>query len=377
MSKQLKQMYEAVVRGDVRAVKDLLRTEPELLHAGPSHGSWLYWAAGHDSVAMVEFLVEAGIDVNAEEVYGGRPLDAAAMSGCAAVASWLLDHGAKMRPTAPQEGGTLIGAVNSGSLELVRLLLDHGADINSAHGSPPRNALSHALDFGHADIAELLRARGATLPVQPAALQPTTRDEIIQHVSANVGPVNPVGWTEIVPGEVAVWIHVVPPAAGIRDYSTLFTSGMSDRPMTVPPGEEEYRYAELMIYLPGHWPLTREALSDHQYSWPIEWLRRLAHRPHEERTWIGPGYGIAPTGDPPQPITAGLSFDSFLLVSEHSPRGQTRLRDGRLIWFYTMLPLYPSERVLGQTRGIPDLIERLQEHEITRVVAHERPKVVP
>lgn len=359
-------MWEAVTTGDVPAVREILCEHPELLHARwDGWSTWLSLAAGYDNVSMVEFLVEAGLEVNVRDLGGDNALGAAARRGCASVARWLIERGATFRPTTPKAGGTLIGAVNSSSLELVRMLIERGADVNAAYaadGSPPRNALSHALFYGHDEITDLLRAHGATLPEQPPIDVATTRDEIIKHFETHWGPVNKTGFAEVVPGEVAVWVHVVPPGR-FGNAITLFTTGMSDRPLTVPDGWEEHRYAELLIHLPRDWPLTPEALSERRNSWPIEWLRRAAHHMHEHRTWIGPGYGVLVNGDPPAPLAPDVPFDSLLLLGEGTEFGHLHTRDGRVICFYTVFPIYPEERVLERDQGVRPLLERLRGYE--------------
>jgi hypothetical protein len=76
-------------------------------------------------------------------------------------------------------------------------------------------------------------------------------NHIEQHV---VGPVHMVFHELGSPG-VHVDVHHVAPSAGLP-YNVLVTSGMSDKPMTVPDGAEEFRFAELFLVLPADWPLT-------------------------------------------------------------------------------------------------------------------------
>jgi hypothetical protein len=363
-------MYSAVSSGDIAAVQEILRTNPEILSNPAIGASWLNLAARRDNVAMVEFLVRAGLDVNAtKEGDSTSPLVDAASTGCVQVARWLLDHGATIKPACPGEGGrTLIGAVNSGSLEMVRLLLERGADVNACYGSPPQNALSHALAYGHKEIAELLRAHGATLPDPgPPAGPAELRQDILRHVEYYLGAVQPLALTEILPGTVAVSIHVVSPTPE-RRWLTLFTTGMSDRTMTVPAGSEEYRYAELLLRLPGSWPLTTEALQKPENSWPVEWLRRIGHYPHDNQTWLAGAYAVISNGEPPAPLAPNTRLTSFLLLAEPSDAGQIRCRDGKVIQFYSVFPLYTEERDLVLTDGPAKLLALFQKSGISMVV---------
>jgi hypothetical protein len=74
-------------------------------------------------------------------------------------------------------------------------------------------------------------------------------------------------WHELASDLVHIDVHVTPPSPGRPRY-TLVTSGMSDRPMSVPPGIDS-RYAELMTALPADWPLTAEAFRDEATYWPV------------------------------------------------------------------------------------------------------------
>lgn len=67
---------------------------------------------------------------------------------------------------------------------------------------------------------------------------------------------------------------------------TLFTSGMSERPMNVPDGESLYAFAELFIQLPKDWKY--QDLQNPQWNWPILWLRAsLVFPTTEKHGWEG------------------------------------------------------------------------------------------
>lgn len=370
-------IFEAIEVGNVNEVRQLLRAHPDLLNFYfIGGGTWLHQAASHDNVAMVQMLIEAGIGVNAPRKDDPEnPLDQAACSGCVKVARWLLDHGAKMDNGGGMRGTTLIGAVNSGSLEMVKLLVERGADVNVTYDKPPKNALSHALMYGYEDIAKLLRAHGAVEPQSETAKKPTdSRDKILHHVTKHIGPVQDLKLAEIVPGVVSVAVHVVPPSKR-REHITLFTTGMSDRSMTVPKGEKEYCYAELLIQLPHDWPLTLQAFKDPKNFWPIEWLRRIAHYPHENDTWLGSSHAIIANGEPPERFAPNTGFTCMLLLTEDSQFGCLKLDKHKIINFYTMIPLYTEERNLELEKGTPYLLHLFQKHNISTVVNVDRKNV--
>src|SRR5262245_45453724 len=117
------------------------------------------------------------------------------------------------------------------------------------------------------------------------AIGDTENIELISdHIGRHYGKIAVV-WHEIISDLVHVDVHWVQPTAE-RPYHTLVTSGMSDRPMTVPAGAEEHRYAELMLSLPADWPLSSEAFQDDSNYWPVRLLKMLARFPHEYDTWM-------------------------------------------------------------------------------------------
>jgi hypothetical protein len=85
-------------------------------------------------------------------------------------------------------------------------------------------------------------------------------ERISDHIEKYIG-VPSVVLHEKISDLVHVDVHVVPPG-GERDFYTLITSGMSDRPMKAPPQFVALRFAEIMVCLPPHWPLSSEAFKD-------------------------------------------------------------------------------------------------------------------
>lgn len=357
--------YDAIENGDIAVLQAILEEHPPFLHQRVGRNSWIELAGRYGSIPVIEFLINAGLEPT-------PALGDAVRYDRVDVARWLLDRGAQIVPPSAEWGGPLLVAVATGSLEMVQLLLERGADPNASWGSPPLSALGDALVRGRTEIAEVLLAHGAT-PTASAPESPVTPcEEIVRHVAARIGPVEPLSIQEIVPGEVAVSIHLVPPAPG-HGYLLLFTTGMSDLPLTVPAGREEDRYAELVLLLPGDWKVNLDSLADPRTGWTIEWLRRAAHFFHEQRTWIGPGYGIMVNGNPPQPIAEHLPFDSLLLFHPRTDTAQLRLADGRMIRFYTVYPLHPDERLLETHQGPAALLERLAPQASFPIIDVHRP----
>ena len=83
-----------------------------------------------------------------------------------------------------------------------------------------------------------------TKPFEPTSGDGDHIETISNHIEEHVGPVSQV-LHELVSDLVHVDIHQVSPTKS-RPYHTLITSGMSDRPMTLPEGvDDEWQFAEL------------------------------------------------------------------------------------------------------------------------------------
>lgn len=98
-----------------------------------------------------------------------------------------------------------------------------------------------------------------------------------------------------------------------RNYHTIITSGMGLLPANVSEDDKEWKYTELMMYLPSTWPVSKENVSEFNKYWPFGWLRKLGKFPNERGTWFCYGDTI-PNGDPSEPIAQNNKFSCMLLL---------------------------------------------------------------
>lgn len=84
-----------------------------------------------------------------------------------------------------------------------------------------------------------------------------SNEKICNHIEKYIGVIDNV-FKEIISGVLSIDILILDPTPE-RNFYTLITSGMSELPMTVPEGAEEYQYAEIMIclLLPGSCRMRR------------------------------------------------------------------------------------------------------------------------
>ena len=193
-----------------------------------------------------------------------------------------------------------------------------------------------------------------------------SHDDIIQHMERHFGSVQEESLIEIVP-TLGVAINVIRPKAENK-WVMLFTTGMSDRPQSVPRGQDEYRYTELVIRLPADWSMDDKALRNPSNFWPFEWLRRIAAYPHDNDTWLGGPYTIIATDDPPVPLAPNTKLSCLMLLREQGEKGTVQCQDGRAIALYSIIPLYTEERDLELASGVRELLTRFQSRGISTVV---------
>lgn len=203
-------------------------------------------------------------------------------------------------------------------------------------------------------------------------------DAITEHIEKYIGKVDFV-YHEIISPLVHIDIHLVNPTPE-RNYYTLITSGMSDKPMNVPTKEHKpWEYGELMLCLPSNWKLDEESFKDEDNYWPIRMLKFIARFPHEYKTWISYGHTI-PNGNPPAPFTDNVSYSGVLVdlpvtvANVNFPIIQ--LNDNKKINIYCLIPLFENEMDFKLKHGTDALIALFDENGVTELINLDRKSVV-
>ena len=210
--------------------------------------------------------------------------------------------------------------------------------------------------------------------------EPVTGDSeaieaITAHIETHFGPIDRV-LHELVSDLVHIDIHHIAPRPG-RLYHTLVTSGMSDRPMTVPPGAEKFRYAEVLLYLPHTWKLSEAAFHDEANYWPVRLLKTLARFPHEYQTWLGLGHTL-PNSNPMEPYAANTKLCCALLVPSDMAGdefSELTVSPEKTILFYNVWPLYAEEMNFKLKNGLEAMGERFEKNKITEIIDPQRKNV--
>jgi hypothetical protein len=230
-----------------------------------------------------------------------------------------------------------------------------------------------------ADDEEVRSAGGSTIhrykdrerPFQAPSGEDSSIEQIEQHL-ARFGVKAENVLHEIVSDLVHIDVHVCEPTAE-RNFYTLFTTGMSDQPMTVPEGAEHLRHAELMLCLPPGWSLRGPGGSVDprpEAYWPIRLLKGLARFPHEYRSWLGVGHTL-PNGDPPAPYAPDTELCCALLAAPQTlpeEAQQLEVRADKLVNLYAVFPIHKAEMDLKLAKGADALYALLDGKQVSELL---------
>lgn len=175
-------MYEAHERGDVDAVRKLLNAHPELEEMGPDDDMqpWLHFAAEMGQIALAEFWLGRGCDVNLN-LRGFSPEKEGLITPLhfakdAAMTLYLLSRGASVNACERVVGTPLHQAITNAvepsqkgrrrpygaNMDQIRALLEAGADLSLMNGEGKGyTPLAWAIELRRKTAEQLLREAGA------------------------------------------------------------------------------------------------------------------------------------------------------------------------------------------------------------------------
>lgn len=159
-TKIAKDIRGAIKNGQLDILKDLLEKEPEMLTWMTPFGSWLHVAAAHGQLEIIEFLINVGIDVNAQGgTFSTNALERAATRGYLDIVEYLINHNIEFDTSEPDRN-PLFAAIYGGNFEIVKLLVKNNIDIfikYSGENMKDMDAYAFAIKRGELKIAEYLK----------------------------------------------------------------------------------------------------------------------------------------------------------------------------------------------------------------------------
>jgi ankyrin repeat protein len=174
------------MRGDLVAVRALLKQGADVNAAQGDGMTALHWAASNGNVDMAKVLIYAGANLEAVTRIGSyTPLHLASKAAKAEVVRTLLEAGSNPKATTSTGDATALHfAAGAGSREAVIALLDKGADVNARESTWGQTPLMFAAAYNRLQALKVLLERGAdpktastvvNLPAQQALDQAAER----------------------------------------------------------------------------------------------------------------------------------------------------------------------------------------------------------
>ncbi len=334
----------------------------------------------------IEILLSHGAKIDAIDDLGVSGLCKSILKNKFEVAAFLLENGADANVGNPLRkcGSSRV----TDPIAMAKLLVNHGADPNQVDTFADGSRVT-ALDWylgSNPEIAEYLLSIGAKTAEQVLGVpQVSIPSEdvldaaLVTYFAEKFGPVATGSIQQIIPDIVNTKIRWVPPGskAGMFGKRTetylLFTVGMSRRPQYVPFGEQDYRFAELSVELPPHWPSPAIAIQKPETAWPIQWLQKLAAYPEEERSWLGGPISIISHDKAVKPLGPGCPFSAWMLSCNTDKSETIQCKDGTNIVRYICYPIYKEEFLYERRHGTSALMELFIENGLPEIVFLDRP----
>jgi ankyrin repeat protein len=372
------QVSIAIREGKLDLISKLVKEHPKLLKVHLLNGKTiLHEAVSKGNIEIMNLFVNEGMDINIPEKYEDgvcfTPLHSAVFNDNILAAKWLIENGANVDAGIYSNATPLISASRQGNLEMVKLLIESGADINAYY--VPRNsktlnkmnAITAAQFGGHHKVVEYL----LNLDLNQTQIIDKDSEILKEFIEKNFGPIERT-LSEIIPGsDVSISIHLIAPTRD-QDYYTLVTSGMSDLPME--QLRPEYRYVELFIKLPSTWSF--DDLKNEENYWPLRWLRRIAHSPHDggDAVFLNHAYF---SDEPNVPFCTNTQM-TCLMVSAANDECCRKLNhsNGMITNFYTLIPIYENEWAFAKVNRCETLLKRLADRGIGEVWDLSRGSIV-
>ncbi|KAM9989540.1 hypothetical protein ACTFIY_005585 [Dictyostelium cf. discoideum] len=131
-STELPKLHEAIINGNFEDVKKMIDSGNVNLEEGDFGGLHpLHFAARMGNIAIGQYLLDKGVDINAENNYGSTPILEAVRRGEVEFVKFLISRGANLSIGDIDDNTPLHLAVMCEDGELIPILLDAGSPLDA------------------------------------------------------------------------------------------------------------------------------------------------------------------------------------------------------------------------------------------------------
>jgi uncharacterized protein len=175
---------DAASRGDIAAVRALLKQAADASAAQGDGMTALHWAAQRNDAELTSVLLTAGANLRATTRLGAyTPLHLASEAGASAVIKALVAAGADVNARTTTGATPLMFAAASGSADAVTVLLELSADANATESANGQTAVMFAAALDRADAVRALVQHGADAQLASRTVdisKATAPEEVLQ-----------------------------------------------------------------------------------------------------------------------------------------------------------------------------------------------------
>jgi ankyrin repeat protein len=155
---------DAAEKGDIEALRTLIRSGEDVNAAQGDGMTALHWAAMREDLPMAQLLINAGANASSRTRLGNyTPLHLAATEGAAELVRALITAGSDVKAVTTTGVSAIHMAAEAGAAEAVKALLSAGADVNTPDTYSARTPLMFAASRDRVDAARVLIEAGADL----------------------------------------------------------------------------------------------------------------------------------------------------------------------------------------------------------------------
>src|SRR5687768_4291533 len=152
---------DAVMRGDMPALRALLAKRADVNATQVDGATALHWAVYRDNAEAADLLLAAGARPAVVNRAGATPLAMAALYGNPVMVDKLLKAGADARSLGPSGETMVMIAARNGRADVIKLLVEARADVNAKEPLRGTTALMWAVEQKNAEAVSALLAAGA------------------------------------------------------------------------------------------------------------------------------------------------------------------------------------------------------------------------